>query len=136
MEACLAWAKRIEAQRAQAAVSNMITESRQFDKVKIAKKSKEDNTRGPLDPTSQQLPCQYCGRLHILRQCPAYGKMCAGCGKTGHFKKVCHSRRDQAVNELELEASQGHSKGENDTVSIDSVHLNKNWSLIMAELET
>ena len=50
----LAWAKQVEAQRAQAAVLNTITELRQFNKVKIAKKLKEDNTRGPLGPTLQQ----------------------------------------------------------------------------------
>ena len=71
----------------------------------------------------------------MLRQCPAYGKMCPVCGKTRHFKKVCHSRRDWAVKELELEASQGYNEGELETVNIDSVHLNKNWSLLMAELE-
>ena len=41
----LAWAKRVEAQRVQAAVLNTITESRQFAKVKIAKKLKEGNTK-------------------------------------------------------------------------------------------
>ena len=70
------------------------------------------------------------------RQCPAYGKTCVGCGKTGHFKKVCHSRRYQAVNKLELEVPQGCSKGEIETVSIDSVHFNKNQSLLMAELDS
>ena len=71
----------------------------------------------------------------MLRRCPAYGNTCAGCGKTGHFKKVCHSRRERVVNEVEVEASQEYSKGEIETVSIDSVHLNKNLSLLMAELE-
>ena len=52
--------------------------------------------------------------------------MFEGCGKTGHFKKVCHSRRDQAGNELELEVSPEYSEGKIETVSIDSVHLNKN----------
>ena len=37
----LAWAKRVEVQRAQAAVLNTLAESRQFDKIKIAKKMKE-----------------------------------------------------------------------------------------------
>ena len=41
----LIWAKRIEAQRAQAAIINNITESHQFDKVKGTKKSKEDNVK-------------------------------------------------------------------------------------------
>ena len=37
----LAWAKRVEAQRTQAAVLDMLTESRQFDKVKISKNQKK-----------------------------------------------------------------------------------------------
>ena len=41
------------------------------------------------------------GRIHMLRQCLAYRKTCIGCGKMGHIKKVCHSRRDQAVNKLD-----------------------------------
>ena len=54
----------------------------------------------------------------------------------GHFKKVCQSRRDRAVHELEVKVAQETNEGENETVSIDSVHLNKNWSLITAKLET
>ena len=38
------------------------------------------------------------------------------------------------VNEIEVEASQEYSKGEIETVSVDSVHLNKNQSLLTAEL--
>ena len=62
--------------------------------------------------------------------------MCVGCGKTGHFKKVCQSRRDKAVNELEFEESQEGNKDEIETVSIDSIHLNKDQSLLMTEVET
>ena len=36
----LAWAKRVEVQRVQAAVLDMLTGSRQFNKVKISKKAK------------------------------------------------------------------------------------------------
>ena len=57
-----------------------------------------------------------------------------GCGNTGHFKKVCHSRRERAVNKIDIETSQD-SGGEIKTVTIDLVHLNKNWSLLMVELE-
>ena len=69
------------------------------------------------------------------RQCPGYGKMCVGCGKTGHFKKVCQSRRERAINELEVEKMQKVSEGEIETASIDSVHLNKNLSLLTVKLE-
>ena len=61
-------------------------------------------------------------------------KMCMGCSKTGHFKKVCRSRKERAVNELEVEGLQEGNEGEIETVSIDSAHLNKNWSLLMEKL--
>ena len=101
----LGWEKRVEVQRVQAAVLDTLTELKQFDKVKIAKRPKEDNARAPVIWTLQQQPCQYCGGVHILRQCPAYGKTCVGCGKAGHFRKVCHSRRERVVNEIEVEMS-------------------------------
>ena len=50
-------------------------------------------------------------------------------------KKVCHSKRSRAVNQIELEMSQEYNEGKIETVSIGSVHMSKNWSLSMAELE-
>ena len=41
----LAWVKRVKVQRAQAAVLNTITESRQFDKIKVLRKVKESRTK-------------------------------------------------------------------------------------------
>ena len=108
---------------------------RQYDKVKIIKKAKEDNTRCPPNTTDQWHPCRYCGGLHALGQYLVYSKTCVGCGKTGHFKKVCQSRRDRAVNDLEIERAQEGNEGEIEAVSINSVHLNKTWSLLMAKLE-
>ena len=64
-EGMLIWAKRIEVQRAQATVLNTITESQQFDKVKLAKKTKEDNVRCTPGMTVQQHPCSYCGGIHV-----------------------------------------------------------------------
>ena len=72
----LAWAKRLEVQRVQAAVLDMLTGLRQFNKVQISKKPKEDNARAPVGQILQQQPCQYCGGLHVLRQCLVYGKTC------------------------------------------------------------
>ena len=54
----------------------------------------------------------------------------------GHFKKVCHSKRSRAINEIELETCQEYGKGKIETVSIDSIHMIENWSLLMVELET
>ena len=52
-EGMLVCIKRIEVQRAQATILNNITESHQFDKVKVTKKSKGDNVRHAPDMTSQ-----------------------------------------------------------------------------------
>ena len=134
-EGVLTWAKRIKAQRAQAAVLNDITELHQFDKIKIAQKPKESQLVQTTNMTGQRCPCRYCSEIHTPRQCPAYGKTCASCGKMGHFRKVCQSWRDQAVHKLEVEGEQKVHKGEIETVSVDSVHLNKNQSLITANLE-
>ena len=132
----LAREKRVEVQRVQATVLNKLTNLRQFDKIKVSKWVKEDATRVMVGQTLQWQQCQYCGGVHPLRQCPAYRKMCSGCGKTGHFKKVCCSKRSRVINEIELEMSQEYSKGEIEMVNINSVHMNTTWSLLIAELET
>ena len=54
----------------------------------------------------------------------------------GHFKKACHNKRSRVINEMEQEMSQEYSKGKIETVSINSAHMNKNWSMLTAELET
>ena len=42
----LSWAKRVEAQRAQAAVMNTIMESEEFDKIRISKSTCKVSPRG------------------------------------------------------------------------------------------
>ena len=126
-EDVLVWAKRIEVQWAQAAILNDITESQKFNKVKMAQRPK---TMWDVKKTTHQVyhkwPCKYCGGSHVPRQCPAYGKTCAGCGKVGHFKKVCRSRRDHAVHKVEIEMAQEPQEEGIETVSINSIYLNKN----------
>ena len=135
-EDVLAWAKRTEVQLAKAAILNDITESHKFDKIKMAQKSKSSWDREMTHTTSHRWPCRYCGGIHMHRQCPAYGKMCTRCGKMGHFRKVCRSKRDQVVHEVEIETVQEPQEEEIETVSINSVYLNKNQSLITVHLET
>ena len=53
----LAWTKRVEGQRVQAAVLNTLTKSEQFDKIKISK-AKDNKTRAPVNWTTQQQPCR------------------------------------------------------------------------------
>ena len=126
-EDMLIWAKRVEVQRVQAAILSDITESQKLNKVKVARQQ-------VTYPASTRWPCRYCGSSHAPSQCLAYGKTCASCGKMGHFKKVCWSRKDHAVHEVGVEVSQEECKIEE--VHINSVYLNNKWSLITAQLET
>ena len=73
--------------------------------------------------------------VHQLRQCPAYRKTCVECRKVGHFRKVCHSRRSRMVNDMGQEASQEYREDEIEMVSINSVYMNKNQSMLTAKLE-
>ena len=56
----LAWAKRVEAHMAQAAVLNALMESRQFDKIILSKKVKENRVRTPVHQSTPQQSCRYC----------------------------------------------------------------------------
>ena len=65
-ETVLAWAKRVEVQRAQAAVMNRITETKEFDRIKMSKRFHKD---GPKKNTLARAPtrqlCGYCrSRYH------------------------------------------------------------------------
>ena len=131
----LAWAKRVEVQRAQVAVLSTVTESRQFDKIKVSRKVRERNTTMLMQQsnTSWQ-PCRYCGGTHPPRQCPVYDKMCTVCNKIGHFHRVCQSRKSRVINEMEQEDTQEYTKDDLETVSINSVCFNKSHSVLTAKL--
>ena len=78
-EQVLDWAKRVGAQRAQSAVMDSLTKSKEFNKVKIVKGELRYNGRNVQ--TCAKVPakksCSYCSSSHPHRQCLAYGKKCA-----------------------------------------------------------
>ena len=102
----LAWAKRVEVQRAQVAVLSIITESRQLDKIKVSRKVSESKTTPVQQNNKSWQPCRYCGMIYLPRQCPVYGKTCTECNKIGHFHRVCQSRKSRVINEMGQEDTQ------------------------------
>ena len=122
-------------QRAQATVLNTLTESRQFDKIKISQKVKEDKARTTVHQTTPQQPCRYCGGIYQPKQCPDYGKTCMECSKIGHFQKDCCSGRNGVVNKMEQEVSQEYTEDDIEMLSINLVCMNKNQSMLTAKLE-
>ena len=73
---------------------------------------------------------------HTPRQCLAYGKTCAACGKTGHFRKVCRSKRNHVIHEVEIDMEPESQGEDTEVVSINSLYINRTRSLITAKLET
>ena len=65
-----------------------------------------------------------------------YGKACMECNKIGHFQKVCHSRKNRVVNEMEQEGSQEYTEDDLEMMSINSVCFNKIQLMPTAKLET
>ena len=132
----LTWAKRVKVQRAQASILIDITKTKTFDKIKNAPQGKNTWVREPNTATHQRRPCRYCEGGHTPRQCPAYGKMCTACSKTGHFRKVCSSKRKCVVHEVEIEMGPDSQGEDIEIISVNSLYLNRKWSLITAHLET
>ena len=129
----LAWAKRVEVWRAQAAVLNTITESRQFDRIKVSRKVMESKTKVLMHQSSTPWdPCRYCGGTHPPRPCPAYGKTYMECNKIGHFHR---SRKSRVVNEMEQEVTPEYIEDDLETVNINSVCFNKSCSMLTAKLK-
>ena len=137
-EQVLGWAKRVEAQRAQSAITDSLTKTKVFDKIKIAKGGLR-HTGGNVQthakaPTKNS--CNYCSSTHPSRQYPAYGKKCADCGKSNHFREVCRSRRNNTVHDIEQEPDQHNIEEDHiDTVNINLIIFNSKWLAITANLK-
>jgi hypothetical protein len=63
----------------------------------------------PTPPT-----CSRCGTSHPPRTCPAYGRKCNRCGKTGHFEKCCRGAatvNNVMINALGYEPEDDNARG-------------------------
>ena len=95
----LAGAKRVEVQSTQAVVLNTLTNSKQFDKVKISKKARwQTQTSSKPDHTVRAMQVLW-GNPPANAVPSIQHDVC----KVGHFRKVCQSRRSKVVNEMEQE---------------------------------
>ena len=124
----LVWAKIVEAQWAQTAILSDIMETHQFDKVKLnpnprdnlwwVSQDKEDSAGTAVGFTCQD------NAQHMGRHAWDAEKL-ATSGR-------CVKAKETVVHELEVDVAQETHEANIETVSINSVHLNRNWSLITA----
>ena len=138
-EQVLGWKKRVEAKRAQSAIMDSLTKTKEFDKVKIAKGELRYN--GTNVQTCAKTPakkrCSYCSSSHTPCQYLIYEKKCADCGKINHFRKVCSSKRTTTVHNIEQEPD--HCNIEKDYINMVNINLiifNSELLAITANLKT
>jgi hypothetical protein len=69
--------------------------------------------QGPAATRPTPPTCSRCGTSHPPRTCPAYGRKCNKCGKTGHFEKCCRGAAVNAVmiNALGYEPEDDNARG-------------------------
>ena len=88
--------------------------------------SKQSQKRKPFSRgKSAERKCYNCGYSypHVTKPCPAKGKQCNKCQKTGHFKQVCRSKASCVIKEVE--SSETHpdtSDSDGSLYGIDSVN--------------
>ena len=79
--------------------------------------------------------CTYCGTGYPHTQCPAYSKMCGGCGKTNHIMAVHRSMQGQqqgqklqrcrkSIHEVRQDEESHQLMQEQHNRSSDSVNIN------------
>lgn len=92
--------QRLEAGVVAAVENRRIPQRRPFDGKRSAAPYHNPNSQrsegsrggGSYGNNAGRKPCPDCGFFkHRTDKCPAIGKSCSKCGKSGHFKKVCRS---------------------------------------------
>ena len=125
--------KRMEAQRAQAAVINCLFESKNFDVI-TQKESRFRNTTCTSSTVITRKRCKYCRQIHKPGWCLVYGKRCDKCGKLNHFKVVCRGFQSRTFNTIAKEDIYVQESGM-EMVNIDSISFNSNHSTKIAKLK-
>ena len=74
--------------------------SSSLDFVKKNAQRRPHKEKSKKNPSASSEKCRNCGIDHAGRDCPAKGKKCLKCKKTGHFRAVCRSKQ-KATNEVE-----------------------------------
>ena len=71
------------------------------DAVQRNKRRSNNDNRGKMQhtvrtatstTTNNQKKSKYCGKQHLLKQCPAFGQTCKKCGKINHWVDCCNAR--------------------------------------------
>ena len=65
--------------------------------VRQTQKQDEPNEAVPKSEKGMIKDCNYCGRVHEKRKCPAFGQFCRKCGVKNHFAAKCQAKNKVAA---------------------------------------
>ena len=92
---------------------------------KSYKKNKRFTKRKPTTQSDNVKKCLFCMKEHVMRKesCPAWGKTCNTCKKTGHFKgsKMCKSGGKKHVHAL-YDESESDSSDTEELCGVESIN--------------
>ena len=126
----------MKAQKAQSKIIKSLYEKKKdFHKIKTVRRGQRQIERNICQST-HKYSYNYCGSIYPSRQCPVYGKKCAECVKTHHFKEACRSVRRRTVHNVEQESDKYQEEDHIDMVNINSINFKSKHSVITANLKT
>ena len=116
----------MEAQKAQSAILNKLSETKNFDTINMRKRV-ERQIEVQLQAQTRMLVKQkwsYCSPWHLLRQCPVYGKIMQHAKRSTTTKEVCRSRRNKQVHSTDQATDPYQKEDYIYTVNINSINFN------------
>ncbi|XP_077974282.1 uncharacterized protein LOC144429911 isoform X1 [Styela clava] len=106
--------KQIDAMKntSNACDTNMFKKEENSD-INNLQKSRDTKKQTQKSRSYEKRTCQYCGRFHAPRSCPAFGKRCNYCKKIGHFESVCRLKSRRPGRNKDVCTLQRHAKTNN-----------------------
>ena len=96
LEKAISMARAAEASKEQIKVMNARAQSSEANQSVNVLRYDANQGKGQIGSCREKTKsekCGFCGMVHALRSCPAFGKTCNYCKKTGHFERVCRAKQ-------------------------------------------
>ncbi|CAB4035564.1 Hypothetical predicted protein, partial [Paramuricea clavata] len=98
LDKAISMARAAEASKEQIKVMNARAQSSEANRSVNVLRYDANQGKGQIGSRREKTKsekCGFCGMVHALRSCPAFGKTCNHCKKTGHFERVCRAKQRQ-----------------------------------------
>uniref|UniRef100_A0A8C9SGK0 Gypsy retrotransposon integrase-like protein 1 n=1 Tax=Scleropages formosus TaxID=113540 RepID=A0A8C9SGK0_SCLFO len=109
-------------------LQDMLMEGRKHEAALIGTRQLQTLQEKKIDHIGMKKPCGRCGLHHKPRTCPAYKDVCKGCGKKGHWKKMCRSEKGRECNERRNRPEKRDGRRKKGAKKVDAVGASNDCS--------